>query len=581
MKTTLTENTLFTYQKSEDDTRQFLLLGDLSTQVVPIHETFQADNKGIWGTIGWMDNSSFLVEGEIQFSKEGQTTEARGATLNEINDLYSINPKLTESNKNKRVRERYIDLSHLNFELPKRFSLNDLPTIRLSVFVEPNEGALVYYQHSNRKDYNDEDAFIEYILPHSTNNSHSFDRDRLNYTFPILPANELEETTEEGVYKLTSKKSSTGFIIKVLTFLRDGENTDEAFSKAVDTINKKSISNSTYEWVHEHVGSKKYCLRIFNPHLTYDDENKIRCGGAFVSIDDENKIDSSKKTLLLLHGTWSSTFGSFKSLIANKGLQQMEPSFLQDVISNGDYEQVIAFDRPTMSADVYTNLDHFFQLLGNIKFSNPIDIITTSQGAIVAEALSSLEKSKQHFKIRRVLMFSAANGCGYFKTAEKIGTLLSILRKISTIGMSKVILAAAQHSANWFVNNPGLAQMHPDSKLLATILNQNPNDYSTEYINVISDWDKNLVKGRGKVLKRVPTVLTDGMIKYMLGKEHDWVIGCDAQEKFPLKSLQKNRIEIISMHGKYLDIGHVIQKKLLGYRSFNTHQMILEELIDS
>lgn len=268
-------------------------------------------------------------------------------------------------------------------------------------------------------------------------------------------------------------------------------------------------------------------------------------------------------------------------MIANKGLQHTEPSFLQDVISNGDYEQIIAFDRPTMSADVYTNIDYFFQLLGDIKFSHPIDIITTSQGAIVAEALSSLEKSKQHFKIRRVLMFSTANGCGYFKTAEKIGTLLSILRKISTTGMSKVILAAAQHSANWFVNNPGLAQMHPDSILFATVLNQNPNDYSTEYINVISDWDKNLIVGRGKVFKRVPTVLTDGMIKYMLGKEHDWVIGCDAQEKFPLKSLQKNRIEIISMHGKYLDIGHVIQKKLFGYRSFDTHQMILEELIDS
>lgn len=584
MKTTLTKETLFTYQKSETDVRQILLLGDTSKQIVSIHEELahnisQTDHKGIWGTLGWKNNSSFIVEGEIQFSEEGQTTEAKGATLNEISDLYSINSELTESNKNKRVRERYIDLSHLNFKLPKRFSLNDLPTIRLSIFVESNEGALVYYQHSNRKDYNDEEAFIEYILPDSTDSSYSFSRDRLNYSFPILPAYDLEETTQEGVYKLSSKKSSTGFIIKILTFLRDGENTDEAFEKAVDTINSNPISNKSYEWIHERVGSKKYCLRIFNPHLTYD-ENKIICGGAFVSIDDENKIDSSKKTLLLLHGTWSSTFGSFKNLIIKRGIDHTQPSFFQDIISNGDYEQILAFDRPTMSADVYKNIEYFFKELKNISFVQPIDIITTSQGAIVAEALSSLEQTKQYFKIRRVLMFSAANGCGYFKTAERIGTLLSILRKISTTGMSKVLLAAAQHSANWFVNNPGLAQMHPDSNLLTSILNKKPNDSFTEYINVVSDWDQNLISGRGKIFKRAPPMLIDGVIKLMLGSKHDWVIGCDAQEKFPLKSIQKNKIEIISIHGKYLDVGHVIQKKLLGYRSFDTHQMILEELVD-
>lgn len=573
MKTRLRENDLFTFQKSESDTRRFLLLGKPSEQAASILEKIsnkvpETDREGIWGTVGWMNNSPFLAEGEIQFSETGQTTDSRGATLKEIQDLYSINPELTESSKNRRVRERYIDLTHLDFKLPEHFILNDLPVLRLSVFVEPNEGALVYYQHSNRKDYNDDEAFIEYILPHATDDSHSFDRNCLNYSFPIIPQNDLEETSVEGVYKMSSRKSPTGFIIKVLTFVRDGEDTDEAFSKAIDTINKKSISNSTYEWVHEHVGSKKYCLRIFNPHLTYDDENKIRCGGAFVSIDDENKIDSSKKTLLLLHGTWSSTFGSFKSLIANKGLQHTEPSFLQDVISNGDYEQIIAFDRPTMSADVYTNIDYFFQLLGDIKFSHPIDIITTSQGAIVAEALSSLEKTKQHFKIRRVLMFSAANGCGYFKTAERIGTLLSILRKISTPGIGKVLLAAAQHSANWFVSNPGLAQMHPDSKLLADILNQKPNNSSTEYINVVCDWDKNLITGRGKVFKRAPAILLDGTMKLMLGKKHDWVIGCDAQEKFPLMSSQKNKVEIVSMHGKYLDIGHVIQKKTIELSQF-------------
>lgn len=583
MKTTLTENNLFTFQKSESDTRQFLLLGKPIGQVESVLKKVSekeslTDRKGIWGTIGWMNNSPFLADGEIQFSEAGQTTSSVGATLNEIKDLYYINTELTDSSENKRVRERYIDLTNIGFNFPNKFRLNDLPVLRLSIFLEPNEGALVYYQHSNRKDYNDEEAFIEYILPEATDDSHSFNRSCLNYSFPILPVNELEETTEDGIYKLSSKKSSTGFIIKVLTFIREGEKTDEVFENVINTINKKSILDSTYEWVHEKFGEKKYCLRIFKPNLEYQDGEKINCGGAFVSVGDDNKIDGSKKTLLLLHGTWSSTFGSFKNLIINRGPHGAEPSFLQDVISNGDYEQVIAFDRPTMSADVYTNINYFFQLLGNITFSQSIDIITTSQGAIVAEALSSLQKTKQHFEIRRVLMFSAANGCGYFKAADRIGLLLSILRKTATPGVGKVLLAVAQHSANWFVSNPGLAQMHPDSDLLSDILNKVPNSSSTKYINVVSDWDKNLIKGRGKIFKRVPAILIDGIIKLALGKKHDWVIGCNSQEKCPLKSSQKNKVEIISMHGKYLDIGHVLQKKLISYRSFDTHEMILNEL---
>ena len=584
MKTTLEENQLFTLRKSDSDIRKFLILGD--TEGIPkpvIEEKIQFGTAGvkaeaIWGTIGWEDNVPFTVEGEIKFSKEGQTDSALGATLHEIEDLYAITPGLTVSNKNKRVTERYIDLSSLRFKLPKNVKLDELPKIRLNIFLKNEEGALVFYQHSDRKNYADKDAFIEYILPHKTDTTNSFDRYKLQYTIPIIPESELDETSKEGVYKLSSRKNTTGFIVKVLTFIREGSNSNEAFSKAVELINGDAIKGKTYEWVHEYVGSKKYKLRIFNPKMEYT-EKDISYGGAFVEIDDANRIDPNKKTLLLLHGTWSSTNGSFKHLIAKSGLEQTEASFLQNVLINGDYGQVLSFDRPTMSANVYTNIDYFFTHLGAVKFQLPLDIITTSQGAMVAEALSSHEKTKEHFKIRRVLMFSAANGCGYFKTADHIGTLLGVLRKNSTPGIGKVLLAAAQHSADWFVSNPGLKQMHPDDALLAQILNATPNDQSTEYINVVSDWDRRLMNGSKRIL-RLPAGLLDALIKLSLGSRHDWVIGCDAQEKYPVKSKQKEKVQIVSMHGKYMDLGHVmIKRKLLGFRNFDSHAMIIEKLL--
>lgn len=585
MKAKLEGSQLFTLRKTDNDVRKFLILGDAEGVPQPLIEekikqgTGGVETASIWGTLGWNDNSPFTIEGEIKFSKQGQTENAKGPTLEEIEELYSITPGLTISNKNKRVRERYIDLSNLRFKLPKKIELNQLPKLRLNIFLDNEEGALVFYQHSDRKDYHDNDAFIEYILPHKTDNSNSFKRTKLQYSFSIIPENELEETSKEGVYKLLSNKNATGFIIKILTFIREGKNSKEAFAKAIELINVDAVKGKTYEWTHEYVGSKKYKLGVFNPAMDYTDDKNIAFGGAFVNPDEENKIDPNKKTLLLLHGTWSSTNGSFKHLMARYGLYHTEASFLQNALINGDYEQVLSFDRPTMSANVYTNIDKFFDFLGDIKFTKPIDIITTSQGALVAEALSSHKTTKDHFKIRRVLMFSAANGCGYFKTADHIGTLLGVLRKNSTPGIGKVLLAAAQHSADWFVNNPGLKQMHPDDELLAQILSAKPNENSTEYINVVSDWNRRLMRGQKRLL-RLPATLLYSLIKLSLGSRHDWVIGCDAQEKHPVKSKQKEKVHIVSIHGKYMDLGHVmIKRRIIGYRNFDSHEMIIDKLL--
>lgn len=583
MKTSLTTNNLFTLSTVQGIEKKFLLLGSvqdtnfeiLKAQLDP--KTSESVDPKIWGTIGWENDSAFLVQGTIDFSESGQTTESKGVVLNEIKDLYEINDKLNISNENSRVLERYINLSDLEFNIPKEFMISQLPKLRLTIFLKENEGAVVFYQHSDRKDFNDTEAFVDYILPKSTDKDYTFNRDRLTYSIPVIPQNELFESDNEGYLRLGKNKSTSSFIIKILTFVRSGSDADEFLKIATDTLNDK-IKGLTYDWVHGYFGKKKYALRIFNPNCNWENDGN-EYGGSFETIDDaSNKIDFSKKTLLLLHGTWSNTFNSFKHLIVKEGDNFSNPSFLQDLISNGDYEQILAFDRPTMSADVNTNLEFFFDYMIGRKFTHPLDLITTSQGAIVAEALSASPIAKNCITISRVVMFSAANGCGYVKTGENIGTLLGIFRKITPGMTTKLILAFAQQSVDWVVSNPGLAQMHPESKLLHTILNSDPNNPNTEFINVISDWDSKLIKARCAALKKAPSILLDTMIKGSLGKTHDWVIGCDSQRIIPKKSIYKNQIEIISLHGKYLDVGHVLKKELLAYRRFDTHQMLIEQL---
>jgi len=604
MKRNLVENQLFTLRKSDIDTRKFLILGDSQGLSQPVIEekvkygTGGVMAESIWGTIGWEDNSPFMLDGDIEFSEEGQTDSASGATLEEIKDLYDINDALNESTEKTRVRERYINLDDLRFKLPETIKLNEIPKIRLDVFLNEDEGALVFYQHSDKKNHSDEEAFIEYILPHRTDGGYSFNRKKLQYSIPINPAFEIEETKIEGVFKFIKKNKETSFIIKVLTFIRKEKASDDVFKKAMELINKKiteQLRDKSYEWIYDKVGYAKYKLMIFNPNKNFDADTdldfekkkkkKTNYGGVFEPLSSTNVIDPNKKTLILLHGTWSSTFKSFGNLIEKSNAQT--PSFLQTLLKERHYDQIIAFDRPTMSGDAYQNIEVFFERLQGVKFNSPVDIITTSQGALVAEALSSLPKTRDYFSIRRVLMFSAANGCGYFKTANQLGLLLSILSKSSGSTLGKVLFAAAQHSADWFVSNPGLKQMHPDDPLLAKILDATPNEHSTEYINIVSDWDMRLMKKSKRIL-RLPAVLIDALIKLSLGSQHDWVIGCNAQKKRPIKSRQLEQIEVAAMHGKYLDLSHVgviTDKKWYNLfkndllKPFDSHDMIIKKLV--
>jgi hypothetical protein len=607
MKTKLGENELFPFQRTSAETRKFLLLGD--SKSVPdrvIEERIKFGTGGevaesIWGTLGWENNAPFIVDGDIEFSEKGQDDAAEGATLDEIKDLYEINDSLNVSDKKTRVLERYINLDELRFKLPKTVKLGEIPKLRLNIFLKKEEGALVFYQHSEINKHSDENAFVEYILPHKTDDQNSFDRLMLQYSIPINPAFDLEETKTSGIFKLVKKNNQTSFIIKILTFVRKETDSDSVFKNAMQCLNKKiteQLRDKSYEWIHDKVGYEKYKLLIFDPSIHFDSEieldfqekkkkkKKVNYGGTFKPLSEENTIDPNKRTLLLLHGTWSSTYKSFGNLLEKSNAKT--PSFLQRLIQNGNYEQIIAFDRPTMSGNVYQNIDVLFQRLQGVKFNTPIDIITTSQGALVAEALSSFPQTKGYFSIRRVLMFSAANGCGYFKTADQIGLLLSIMRKNSGSLIGKVLFAAAQHSADWFVKNPGLKQMHPDDQLLAQILSAVPNNSSTEYINVVSDWDMRLMKGNKRIL-RLPAVIIDALIKLSLGSKHDWVIGCDAQEKFPVRSPQFDKIEIAAMHGKYLDLSHVgeiTDKKWYNIfkndllKPFDSHEMIIEKLAE-
>lgn len=506
--------------------------------------------EGMWATLGWADGSEGKLKGKLQFSGEGQTNSL-GPTLDLIKDIYSINPLL--NGKELVVTERFINFEEVKFRWDKdRFELNEIPELRLTLFLKPDEGALVCYQHSDKSKHNDPDAEFEFIQPQRTDNSYSSNRDRLNYIFPLLPETELEDEDKNGktLFRRKSRKRSTDFILKIFTYKRNAESAEKLYEEALITLNKKaSDSNLAYELI----GKNKYGV------LNYDPIAKD-----FLT-QEEHPIDFNKKTLLLLHGTFVNVWKTYDPLFNEKF---GNPPLLNRLLADGKFEQIIALNYATISHDAEQNAKVFYELLGEgNRFTQAVSIVGSSRGCLLAKFLSA-DPNNEAFTADKVIMFSGANGVGFFTTGKHIARFLSIMRRISGPG-GKVALALLQFSAEYFLSLPGAQQMTPKSATLKRVLEMNPHP-DTEYFNVVSDWNTSLTE---RWQQKIFGGGLDLLLKGILGREHDWVVGCPEQELYFTENgntLSPRRI--VSMHARYFDIHYT--------KDHNTHEIIWEYFPD-
>ncbi len=538
------------------------LLEAASAVAEKISHSVKAEVEGIWGTLGWADDKPFTPTGQLYFSEEGnidegmnQFDEAHELTQQEIANIKEINPDLDVHAKGQ-VRERYINFNEIDFELPAVFNPLELPKLRLTLFLRPHEGAIVYYQHSERGNKNDPNAVFEYIL----NQGGSPDRDRLSYLFPVEPKHKLVPVDEsKNLYKESDEETGTAFIIKILTFTQKPASEQEIYESQVKELNK-SLAKKAQDFLepgkglYELVGKDKYDLLLFDAAST------ASSGGAFVSVTAGDQIKQDAKTLLLIHGTFVNTNSSYKDLLLYNTAKGT--SFLQELLQQGHFEQIIALNHPTISHDAEQNVEWFRSRLSalNIRFEQPLQIITTSRGALVAEFMAADQNMLPFIpEISKVMMFSAGNGCGYFQIGGRISAILSIWRKTASGPVGKIILAIAQLSVDWFLSQPGCVLMNPDKPVLGTILNSSPINRNIQYMTVASDWH-NCLNEDLEWYKRLGNTSLDTLIKIALGKQHDWVIGYECQKLIPVDSNVPLLEERHSVHGRYLELNYVKHK---------------------
>lgn len=529
------------------------------------------DTADVWGTLGWSDNTPFRLKGKIKHSRRGNTNDGDGHKLTEqqIEDLRSINPKLTKNPGE--VRERFINFDDVKFDLPDEFDPNDLPQLRLSLFLKPTEGAIVYYEHHEKDNYKDEDAFQEYIMYEKEAQPM---RDRLSYCFPVEPKYQLEEVPgKPGKFRQTNTETGLSFTIKILTYKQSAESEGELYREALSELNsaKNDLLNNGVI-MNTLVGKAKYELLRFDPKSETGsdvidakyDKGMVKYGGRFVRVTKAADVNVNAKTLLLIHGTFVDTMKSYHDVILRKGVNGDQPSYLQYLLASGKFEQILAFDHPTLSHDAGQNIQWLKERMRELGLSfkdNPIDVVTTSRGALVGEYMAADPECAELFPMRKVLMFSAANGSGYFTTGKMISSGLSLWKKSASGPAGKVVLALLQLSVDYILRQPGavLMTINHKQKVLESILAAKPNNPALIYKCVVSDWHKDLVP-KDKWLMRPATIVLDVVIKLNLGLKNDWVIGCQRQELVPVQSQQHRQPSECrySVHGAYLRMNYVL-----------------------
>jgi hypothetical protein len=532
----------------EENDKSFLKIGAAAKTDEYSMEEFSISKKekieNLWGTLGWRNDRPLAAKGSLDFSKNGN--EKHYGVTAELAELIRLqNPDIEEV---KEIRERFINLSEVEVEnLPELIVDEKEIHLRLELFLEKEEGALVYLQENPKGIVkNSIYSLVNLVTPEATIN-HTQNRTSLTYYFPFSFGKEMEFV--DGKVKLLDKPKLMTTIIKVLTFVRKPLQPEESFKVANKKLNEAAI-DLVQDGISTLLGEKKNKLLIFNKNSSTNSP-----GGNFEFIENTQSINTSLKTLLLVHGTFSTIEKSYGELCdpTVKSDGQMISPF-QNFLLSTDYDQIIGFNHPTASQSVDENVTHFHKLLDGVTFNQPVSVITTSRGALVAESILCHEKTNQILTIDKMMTFAPAHGSDLLKVGKGIDKFLSLLRNMTTKTGWGYALALAQFSYKAILTQPGLNDMLPNSKKIQELETCVPNN-EVVIQAMVGDFDKTLVS---KKFVRVSAIGLDALIRLAFNSETDWVIGCPEQKmqiKNP-KARYNLPFEMFCTHGKQFDVTH-------------------------
>lgn len=296
-------------------------------------------------------------------------------------------------------------------------------------------------------------------------------------------------------------------------------------------------------------GAVKYLERKVRRGLVVMDSNDPQTWRAVDNLSGVKLPDDrSARVLLFVHGTFSSTIGSFGGL----GATPWGRSFLTAARAN--YDTVIGFDHATLGEAPQANAADLLQRLQARPSQHPpcIDAISYSRGGIVLRSLLEhlLPGSPWKPRFERSVFVGAVNGGTELATPENWHTLVDLYTNLAAAACRTVALlpqatfaatmlreaiqsvgALVKHLSTHVVTDdgvPGLAAMEPKGDFIQT-LNQTqpgqPTPTDSQFFAITSNFAPRLVLETAKDLPRQLVLsLCDGFVDRLMGEENDLVV---------------------------------------------------------
>jgi hypothetical protein len=300
--------------------------------------------------------------------------------------------------------------------------------------------------------------------------------------------------------------------------------------------------------------------------------------------------DRPARLLLAIHGTFSSTLGSFGALTATDAGK----NFLADARKR--YDAIIGFDHSTLAADPMLNAEEIARGLDSLAPPKGafIDVIAYSRGGLVARALSEglLEKRLPDLRVGRVVFVGGTNGGTQLAEPENWRSLLDLTTNLAAAagrvlkyigyGLAGTIVSESVKTIGGLVQaivdqgvDPnelaGLAAMRPSSQLISTldavaVESPNPPDYyalGSHFRAKIFSEGGGVEPPRG-VSTKLALTLANFASSGVMKKANDLVVDNDAMQSFGARAGRLKTVElwgdnVVMYHLNYFQQREIIE----------------------
>ncbi|MFY0735169.1 MULTISPECIES: DUF7379 domain-containing protein [Aurantimonas] len=305
-------------------------------------------------------------------------------------------------------------------------------------------------------------------------------------------------------------------------------------------------------------------------------------------------VGEPARILLMIHGTFSSTVGSFGALSATEGGR----AFLGSAFVH--YDAVIAFDHRTLSESPQENAAAIMEALAGLSIApeSTVDMIGFSRGGLVTRVLveKMLRKVGSPLTPRNAVFVGCTNGGTALANPENWKALLDIFTNLSVAagkglsylgaGTSGTIISESLKTLSGFVQAivdtaiteemvPGIAAMAPSSQLVSELNDPGRAADTAEisYFALGSNFEPRLFNSdqRTALSKRLLGALADFGVDTLMQQKNDLVVDIAAMTKFGVDTSRlKDKLfwdrNAIIYHTNYFaqnDVGELLSKWLI------------------